>query len=109
MGRRVTRDELALAAAYRRLTALQDEVDHQEYRHAARSELLRADELVRSQLALDAARERRADAVREARVRGMSWARIARTLHLSEAETKTHFGYLDRITRERAPSRPPTD
>ena len=93
----MTQDDPQLAAAYRRLAAIQDELEHREFRRDARAGWMRVNELVESQRSLDDANDRLEDAIRDARQLGMDWSTIAEALRMSEDEARQQFGSIDRL------------
>jgi hypothetical protein len=95
-----------LAACYRRLAALQDQLEHEEFRRNARVDWMRVNELVESQRKLDDVRDRRDEAVRDARKLGMPWATIADALQISEEEAGERFAGVDRLSDPDPPRAP---
>jgi hypothetical protein len=91
----VTDDDPQISAAYRRLVAAQDQVEHREFRRGARERWMRVNELVETEMTLDDARDRRTDAVLDARRIGMTWAAIAEALHMTEDEARQEFAAVD--------------
>jgi hypothetical protein len=77
--------------------AAQDEVEPQEFLRGARERWMRVNQLVQTQMDSDGGRDRRDDAVRDARRLGMDWGQIARALHLTEAEVRAQVGPADRL------------